>query len=262
MKSLLKNECRRIFSGIDIKVILILGCSIAFWHFYQNVYKVEPINLDLPANVYTNWLGAGAYRMQSYWYYFIFPLLAVLPFAGTFYDDLKSGYIKSVLLRCDRKTYFMGKGIAVFLSGGIGVTVPLIFNFILTATLRPATRPDPHIGIGPLTSYIGSELYYQHPFIYTMVYLMFDFAVGGIMAVGAMLLCYYVNYKFVALLLPYVLYYFLYCLSGIFNTTIYAPNFFLIPGMGIEKINSLIFVFVITGIILIAYIWKGKHYEA
>lgn len=262
MKQLLKNECSRIFRTKEFWIILVIGCGISVWHFFKNVYHIWPMNPALPTNVYTSWIGASSYAMQSYWYYMIFPLLAVMPFAGTFYDDLRSGYIKSVLLRCSRKKYFTGKGIAVFLSGGVSVTVPLVLSFILTATQMPALRPDPYTAIGPATSYFGSTLYYLHPLMYTMVYLLFDFCMGGILAVGAMLLCYRVSNKFVALLIPYALYYALYCLGGIFDTNVYSPNLFLIPGFGIEKVGSILLSIGVTVFVMIIYIWRGKHYEA
>lgn len=262
MGTLLKNECRRIFQEINFKVALIVGCGIAVWHFWQNVLTKDMEGWEIPQNVYVSWMGASSYMMQSYWYFLIFPLLAVIPFAGTFYDDLKSGYMKSVLLRCSRKEYFIGKGIAVFLSGGMCVTIPLILNFILTAMFRPLTLPDPYIAIGPLTAEMGSELYYLHPMLYTMIYLMFDFFVGGIIALSASVFCYRTNYKFVALFIPYIIYYFLYCIGGICNTNVYSPNYFLIPGMGIEKADSLILVLIITVTVLVTYLWKGKHYEA
>ncbi len=261
MGTLLKNEWRRIFRGMNFKAALFFGCGIAVWHFWQNVWCMEMGEWELPQNVYVSWMGASSYRMQSYWYFLIFPLLAVIPFAGTFYDDLKSGYMKNVMLRCSRKTYFMGKGMAVFLSGGMCVTIPLVLNFILTAMFRPLTLPDPYVAIGPLTAELGSELYYIHPMVYTIIYLMFDFFVGGMLALSVSIFCYRANYKFIALLIPYVIFYFLYCLGGILNTSVYSPNYFLIPGMGIEKVDSLILILASSIIVLAIYHWKGKRYE-
>lgn len=262
MKALLKNECIRMFRGIDFKVSLLLGCGIAVWHFWQNILNQDMQLMEVPQNVYVSWIGASSYWMQSYWYFLILPLLAAIPFAGTFYSDLKNGYMKSVVLRCGRRNYFMGKGAVVFLSGGISVVVPLVLNFILTAMFRPMTLPDPLISIGPLTYQIGSSLYYLHPLLYTILYMVFDFFAGGILALSAAVFCYAANYKFIALLMPYIIYYLLFCLGGIFHTNAYSPNYFLIPGMGIESVNSIILVAVVTIIVVTVYVWKGKRYEA
>lgn len=262
MQTLLKNELKRMFLEKEFIITLLIGCGISIWHFYQYVYKMQLFELDVPDNLYVCWMGAGAYHMQSYWYYMIFPLLAVLPYVGSYFDDLRTGYVKSVLLRCNRKAYFGVKGIVTFLSGGISVTIPLLLNLILTATMRPALKPDPFVAIGPMTYCMGSEFYYTHPLLYTVLYLLFDFIAGGMIAVGAMLLCSRVNYKFLAFIIPYGIFYFLQCMGTIFDTNDFSPNAFLIPGVGIKGIGSIIMVAAYIGIVLIVYIRKGKKYEA
>ena len=261
MKSLWKNELKRMLCEKDFRITMVLGCGVAVWHFVQYVYCAEMFALEVPENAYVCWMGASAYRMQSYWYYMIFPLLAVLPYVGSWYEDYHSGYVKSVLLRCDRRSYFTVKGVVMFLSGGLGVTVPLLLNFLLTATRRPLLYPDPFIAIGPQSYCIGSELYYTRPMLYTLLYLMFDFVAGGLIAIGAMLLCTRVNYKFVALILPYGIFYLLNCLGTVLGTNIFAPNFFLIPGMGIENVSSLVMVTLFGVLILLTYVRRGNVYE-
>ena len=41
MGTLLKNEWRRIFRGMNFKAALFFGCGIAVWHFWQNVWCME-----------------------------------------------------------------------------------------------------------------------------------------------------------------------------------------------------------------------------
>lgn len=261
MKAIWKNEWNRVFFGKEFAVTMLIGGTIAIWHFLQYVYQMEWIEIDVPVNLYVSWMGANSYRMQSYWYYMIFPLLAVMPFVGKYYDDWHSGYVKNVLLRCSRKAYFKMEGTLAFLAGGIGVTAPLVLNLVLTAMVRPALRPDPYVAIGPLTYCYGSELYYAHPFIYTVLYLGFDFFVGGIIALAAMILCDYVNYKFVVLVIPYGIFYLLHCIGIVFGTNTFSPNAFLIPGIGIESVYSLVMVILVSVVVLFAYAWKGKKYE-
>lgn len=261
MKLLWKNEMKRMFCEKEFWITLLLGCGIAVWHFIQHVYNVEMFALDVPENVFVCWMGASAYRMQSYWYYMIFPLLAVMPYVGSWYDDYHFGYVKNILLRCDRKHYFAAKGTAVFLSGGLSVTFPLVLNFLLTATKRPVLYPDPFTAIGPMSYCIGSEFYYTHPLLYTMLYLIFDFVMGGLIALAAGLLCMSVNYKFIALVLPYGVFYLLNCIGSISGTNIVAPNFFLVPGVGIESGLSLGMAVIFGIAVPVIYRWKGCTYE-
>lgn len=258
----LRNELKRMLRGTELKAALILGCGIAVLHFWQNVYQREMMNISMPETVYDKWIGAGAYAMQSYWYFMVLPLIAVLPYAGAFFDDRKSGYIKSVLLRCSRKVYFLTRGIAVFLSGGFTVTLPLILNFLLTAAYRPAIGPFPYIGIGPASYCIGSDFYYRHPLAYIGIYLLFDFVAGGTVALCSALLGYVVSYRALALFIPYGIYYLLFTIGNIVDTIVYSPNYFLIPGMGVQKINSILMVFAVTVLSALVYWKKGARYEA
>ena len=261
MKMLISNEWNRMIKGKEFWITLFIGCGISVWHFVQNVLPMQNVVNGLPYNAYVAWIGASARAMQSYWFFLILPLLAVIPYAGTVYDDVQSGYYRSIMLRSSRKKYFVSKGIMVILSGGICVSVPLILNFVLTATQLPLLRPDPYIAIGPATSELGCEFFYQHPFAYTMMYLLIDFMAGGMIALAAATLCYMVSHKLLALLLPYVVYYGLYSLCGIFNTHIYAPNFFLLPGMGIEHINTVLLMIAVTVFIFAGYAWKEYKFE-
>lgn len=262
MDRLLRNELKRMFKGIECQAALCLGCGIAFWHFWQNVYQVEMMGLGPPESLYVCWIGAGSYAMQSYWYYLTLPLIAVLPYAGAFFDDLNSGYINNLLLRCSRKKYFQARGAAVFFSGGFSVTVPLLMNLLLTAAFRPAVGPFTYIGIGPSHGCIGSDFYYEHPLIYTGIYLVFDFAAGGVLALCAALLGHIVNHKAAALLIPYGIYYLLFYIGNILDTIVYSPNYFLIPGMGIQKIDSLFLTAATAAAVIVIYWKKGTKYEA
>lgn len=258
----LRNEIKRMLKGTEWKAALILGCGIAVWHFWQNVHQQKMMEISLPETVYAKWIGAGAYAMQSYWYFMVFPLIAVLPYAGAFFDDLKSGYIKSLLLRCSRKSYFLARGFAVFLSGGFAVTIPLVLNFLLTAAYRPAVGPFVYIGIGPVSYCMGADFYYSHPLAYIGIYLLFDFVAGGMFALGSALLGYIVSYRAMALLIPYGIYYLLFSIGNIVNTIVYSPNYFLIPGMGIQKIDSILMILAAAVLAAWIYLRKGARYEA
>lgn len=257
----LRNELRRMLRGTGLKAALLLGCGIAVWHFWQNVYRWDMMDINMPETAYAKWIGAGAYAMQSYWYYMVFPLIAVLPYAGAFYDDLKSGYIKSLLLRCGRKTYFPARGAAVFLSGGISVVLPLVLNFALTAAYRPAVGPFPYIGIGPASYCIGSDFYYSHPLAYIGIYLVFDFVAGGAVALSSALLGYWAGHRAAALLTPYGVYYLLFSIGNIVDSIVFSPNYFLIPGMGVQKISSVLLVVASALLCALGFWKKGALYE-
>ena len=66
------------------------------------------------------------------------PILAAIPFAASFSEDLKSGFIKQYLTRTDTGSYLFGKGFASMLSGGLAILLGIITAFfVLFLVLSP-----------------------------------------------------------------------------------------------------------------------------
>ncbi len=256
------NELYRMIKGKQFKISLFIGIGISLWHFFQHVLKTDVMGYGFPTSAYIRWIGADAYEMQSYWYYLILPLLAVFPFAGTMFTDLKSGYANQIFLRSNRETYFKAKFMITFLSGGLCCVVPLVINFLLTATVCPLHYPDLSIGIGPAAYCIGSRLYYMRPFLYWILYMCFDFVMCGSFAVAALVFSFFVDYQMIALLLPFGIYYFLFCFGGMLGTEVLSANYFLIPGVGVKSSISIVASIGMCTIVVVIYVLKGKTYEA
>lgn len=260
MKQILKNEFERMFFSLQFLVVVLIGCGIALWFFYQNIIERMVYIPNQPRSAYISWMGTHTFWMQSFWFFLIFPLLAVLSFAGSFYEDKKNGYIKQSLLRTSKKDYFLAKGITVFLSGSLSVTIPLIFSFVLTATKLPLLYPEEYFGYGPMALSLD-KFFYLHPMVYIIVYLIFDFIMGGIIALLAMILTYWIPVKYLGLLLPFIALYGLYMLSNFLGTDNFSINFMLIPEMGIHSIVSVIFIGVIVVGTILSFIWSAYRYE-
>lgn len=261
-KALLHNELNRMIRKKEFWAALAIGCGIAIWHFVQHVVPADIMGYGFPMSAYIRWMGADAYEMQSYWYYLILPLLAAFPYAGTFFSDLKTGYVNQIFLRGDKKEYFRAKFLTVFLSGGIVCVFPLILNFLLTATVCPLLYPDVNPGIGPNAYCFGSILFFTRPFFYWLIYLVFDFAMCGFFACAVLSLTFFVDFRLIALLLPFGIYYFLMCLGGMLGTEVLSANYFLISGEGVSSMISIIGSASICGIIAIVYVLEAKRFEA
>ena len=59
----------------------------------------------------------------------IIPLLAAIPYAITYCSDIRTGIVKNYYIRTKKINYLFSKYLAVFLTGGTTVTVPLLINF-------------------------------------------------------------------------------------------------------------------------------------
>lgn len=61
------------------------------------------------------------------------PIICALPYTASVIDDIKSGYIKSYILRSDRKRYTISKAAATGLSGGLALFIGIMLCYLIFA---------------------------------------------------------------------------------------------------------------------------------
>ena len=271
MNRLYRSELRRAFRSIGMKVALVLGCVLAIWNVIKIIiplhnmlyslsseFKQDP--LFIPEGLFNNWMGVTLYPIQSYIFFMIIPLLATLPFGSSYYEDQKSGYIKSVCTRIDRLSYLKAKYFAVFISGGCTVAIPLILNLVLSAMYLPMIKPDSACNTSIFSTSMFYQLFYSHPLLYNLMFIFIDFVFGGIIATIALSYTYYTEYRFSVLIAPFVLYFFLYSLTNLLDKTQYSPFYLLNAGASGNHFYYYIIMFVTFFLLsYVLFIKKGKN---
>ena len=217
MKGILKTELKRAFQNKYLLFALLIGFAISIWQTVEHVipllqYQTTDLSMlkgGMPHTVFNKWLGGSTYFLQTTLYYIIVPLIATIPFGASFYQDRKSGYLKNIFTRTDKKQYYRAKYATVFLSGGVAGVTPLLFNFLSTALLLPLIYPKVTAGTFPIAeSGLFSALYYEKPYLYLLFYLIMNFIFFGLLATIALGVGQYVNNYFVVLLTPFLFYVF------------------------------------------------------
>lgn len=252
--NMLKLELKKAICNKLFFLCIFMGCIITMFSFipnlqsyYRDINTFKEIqssgtvvyNSYAPLNsLFNHWIGAEAITMGSVSYFFLFPILISMPYGWSYRIEKKKGYIRNVVLRCGKLRYYFSKYVAIFVSGGLAMVIPLIFNFILTAMFVPAVCPDPTYvtGYGILTSSFLSKLFYTNPFLYVFIYLLVDFIFCGLISCLCLALASFIKNRVVIVLMPFfALLLFRYiCTSFIYvsSTTIYkelSPMFFLRP---------------------------------
>ncbi len=99
------------------------------------------------------------------------------------------------------------KYVAVFLSGGVAMVLPLIFNFWMTLLVVPAILPDVTMNMfyGVFGGSFLAELYYTVPFLYVAIYLFIDFVYCGFLVCICMAVSGIVRQKWGVVLIPFLL---------------------------------------------------------
>lgn len=180
MKNEWKTELYRATHNPWLWISLFIGMGITGCHF---VFCVLPLNeyiygpkVSYPLSTFGKWIGMDRVSVFASLYYFVVPILASIPFVGTLKEDIKTGYIRNIVIRVSKIKYFIAKFLVTFVIAGFVTVIPLLFNFVLTATVLPLLIPQAGTHLFPIyqLSMMGA-FYYQHPFLYVMVYLFLDF---------------------------------------------------------------------------------------
>ena len=273
MKAIYTNEIKRAFNTIGMKLTLLVGCALSIWHVITVIMPIsEGQNYELSANaiddlyvpisLFSTWMGNELFPIQSYIFYLILPLLAVLPFGSSFFEDIKSGYIINVCTRVEKKIYFKAKYLAVFLSGGVAVAAPLLLNLVLSSMFMPAFIPDNGtVGtISPTT--MAYEVFFTHPLVYVLMFIVIDFLFAGVIATLALSYTYFTEHRFGVMIVPFVFYFFIYSLTNLIDKTEYSLFFMLNGGANNNYLPMYILYFLLFFILsYVIFMWKGKKQD-
>lgn len=258
--NILAIECKRAFIGSGFWLSLLLGSTLAI---IQYVLEVIPAIQNLPENLeygllemmspaflYSSWLGGKSSGMLQYLYFLLLPIMAVLPYGDSFFLDVKGGLVHNICIRTNKKAYYLSKYFAVFLSGGIAVTLPLLINFLLSAAVLPGMNMQPS-AFYHLISNTSTfpNLFYQHPVCYVALYLFIIFVFSGFYATLAPLMSYYTNYRFLVLVAPFIFYLFLSAVSNVLGASSWDPINFLLPGYYENVLLPILVVPLVIGLI-------------
>ncbi len=221
MKNLLYIELRKSLKNKFFIFSVAFGFVISFFSFLYNfeLYRNEMEEIILFAaefereynphlgisTLYNSWVGGEASTLGSTVFFFIFPLLIAIPYGWSYCSEMKSGYVKNVVIRSGRMKYFLSKYIATFISGGLAMMIPLIMNLMLTASFIPAYKPDVRYMqyYGIFSNTFMSEIFYQHPNLYVFIYLLIDFFFCGLIACLSCTAANIIKSKVVAILSPF-----------------------------------------------------------
>lgn len=220
MRKLIKMELKRMLDSKALRISILIGVAICIWlliielHEVSTLermveqYGVEKLGLYYPRSLFNSFIGLEFAYLPSSLLYAILPMLVVIPFSASFYYEKKSGYLKNILLRCNRFKYYAAKYIVVFISGAIVVLSILGFSFLVSAMFFPALPPEiATSSFSPQNEQqLLMELYVTHPMIYTLLYSMIDVVFYALIATIPLTLAIFIQSSVTVLVAPLVIY--------------------------------------------------------
>jgi hypothetical protein len=259
MKEIFILEMRRQkqlkLTWLILGIIILDGLWMYISDFFWGIPRYNPVQ-----NAYIHWFGCCSWNVQTYWFYFVFSLIVVVPVVFTYGRDLKCGYYNQLIIKAGRKEYIKGKGLQVFGVGFLMVVVSLLFLFMLSFLIYPAVVPDPCGGFGPDTQSYFCGFYYEHPFIYNIIYILVDGFFAGAIALWACALVNLYKNAFEAAVTPFIVTYVVYTVSNLKGDYSLSAHYFLCPGSGFCNVFSVcIYVFVILSSVIAWKVTSLKH---
>lgn len=208
--------------GIIISLINVVQCSGTVQEYTNWLLRVISEGRSMSTSyigfsLFINWMGTNLISFSRSLFFFIWPVLAAMPYGWSYSSERRSGYYNQVASRSSRKRYFCSKYIAVFVSGGLAVAVPLLFDLLANALVSPDAVPDVTLMIQPISNgCFLSGLYYTHPWVFALIWCFVDFLWGGVAACTCFLVGAKIRLQVIVMLVPFMIFV---LLDGL-NTTV------------------------------------------
>lgn len=166
-------------------------------------------------SLFIKWIAVNGASLGYRAFYFVWPILAAMPFGWSYSAERKSGVYNQIVSRTGARHYYMAKYMAVFVSGGLAVAVPVLLNLLVNALVCPAVIPRVQSSL--VTIFDGnflSKLFYTHPWIHGLIWCVVDFLWGGAAAGLCFLIGARLRHQVMVMLTPFAL---LVVLDGVYT---------------------------------------------
>lgn len=222
MGNLIKNELSRAFGSPGFFVALAVGLVLVvsdavmtigtqhsdYLAALEGARLGAADGLESPSlwSCYTCWISVRYDTLYATMFYYLLPLLAVMPFAWSLVSERASGYISQIYVRTNRMSYFKAKVCAVFTSASSVAFLPQLINLLIMAAFFPAVTPDAFdsLYIGIFEDNLWAELFYSFPALYSALYLLLSSCLCGLWSVLVMSLGYITKNRIIVLVAPYL----------------------------------------------------------
>lgn len=227
---MIRIELKRILKNYSLYIVLLITLLIVTLDIINNpVIKLNSNDFsDYSNGVFSNLL---LYNTNKYSNIFaiILPVIATIVCSDSYAEDIKTGFIKHILIRYDKKKYLIKKYIINFTISGFILIIPLIVNYVLYASLIPSIEPKLFFSstvIGE-NSFLPS-LFFEHPLLHMNLRILLFFIYGGSFASISLASSIFIKNKYSLVIIPYIVYVVMDIVFSLLDIYKYSPLNFLI----------------------------------
>lgn len=222
MSKAIKVEMWKATHNIYFLIALAVGFVLVLCNVYETYTAVQEITLNcidaqsvgVPITNFTGcslfvwWIANNGFNFGSTYFYLIWPILAAMPFGWSFAQESRNGCIYQYITRSNRKKYLAAKYVAIFVSGGLVISLPVLADLLINATICP---DDSLLFMNALTTIENSSflsaLFYTHPWVHSLIWCVIEFFWGGSVAVLSFVGGAKLRFSVTAMLIPFVILY-------------------------------------------------------
>ena len=184
-------------------------------HARENViqWQAEGKAVYLGYSLFQSWIFSGSGTYAAGLLVTIWPLLAAMAFGWSYNNERISGVYNQVVSRIGIHRYFLSKHIAVFISGGLAYSIPIVVNLLVMALIYPAWGHPDVLDINFL-----SGLALASPWGFCIAMCGMSFLWGGATACICHCTGTYLRHGVMVVLVPYALYIIIDTLISVYYT--------------------------------------------
>lgn len=203
MKSALNFQMKNMINSPGLILVMIFDTLFAVVCFIVNCIQwigSDVVNLP-PA--YCQYMSNGMNMTMVMIFSAVFPLISCAPFSDSYLLDFDNKSLSVILTRCKRKEYYFSKLTAVFCSGFIAVVYPQILNMLMCLTAFPVEstnvytwdlwQADTYVNVISESWFLFRDLYILSPYLYFLLFLFISSVIGGLVAVIAYQISFFVH---------------------------------------------------------------------
>lgn len=198
-------ELKRAFESAGTKISILIGSVIVLTDLVMFYLEYGSAN---NRRLIQAWIGTDYQFAYNGLFYILLPVLACLPYAGSYFQDIHTGYDKNICIRISRKQYLFSKCLAVYVSAFVCTTVPLLLNLFLAAGIYPNALPLRLDFLCVSASDIQRfpVLCSLYPVVYCLVFILIDGLFAGALALVSIAVTKYCRSQFTTIITPFVIY--------------------------------------------------------
>lgn len=251
---MVQNEIKRCLHGRGMKLAILLSLFLAAGQCCAQSHMLRSHDRQMrqavmedgsypvgvyPLTLYEAFIGGERFSFFNELYYYIIPLLAVLPFGVTMFTDEECGYLKYIYSRVKKIHYLLAKYMVTFLSGAVSAGLAYIMSFAANALIVPAVYMPHQMAMQSniIEAMPLSEIWYTKPWIYLLVYWLITMLFGGILATMALCVSFVAKNVLVVLFSPLIFYIALDYVLGEYGKAQYSIFQFINPTKAYVKLQ-------------------------